>query len=107
MYCYLILTITPRTLHKKALPTLCFNSVSDQLFVLKALGYYNLNFHPPEIVSRCRDPQLQVGENDTKEPSSTFCYNSVSDHPLSPHDALKHHFTSPKTGLIFLQPGVL
>ena len=24
--------------------------------------------------------------------------------PLSPHDALKHHFTSPKTDLIFLQP---
>ena len=27
--------------------------------------------------------------------------------PLSPHDALKHHFTSLKTGLIFLQPRVL
>ena len=24
--------------------------------------------------------------------------------PLSPHDALKHHFTSLKTDLIFLQP---
>ena len=22
----------------------------------------NLNFHPLEVVSRCRDPQLQVGE---------------------------------------------
>ena len=27
--------------------------------------------------------------------------------PLSPHDALKHHFTSLKKYLIFLQPGVL
>ena len=27
--------------------------------------------------------------------------------PLSPHDALKHHFTSLKTRLIFLQPRVL
>ena len=27
--------------------------------------------------------------------------------PLSPHDALKHHFTSLKTDLIFLQPRVL
>ena len=27
--------------------------------------------------------------------------------PLSPDDALKHHFTSLKTYLIFLQPGVL
>ena len=27
--------------------------------------------------------------------------------PLSPHDALKHHFTSLKTDLIFLQPMVL
>ena len=24
---------------------------------------FNLNFHPPEIVSRCCDPQLQVSEN--------------------------------------------
>ena len=27
--------------------------------------------------------------------------------PLSPHDALKHHFTSLKTDLIFLQQTVL
>ena len=27
--------------------------------------------------------------------------------PLSPHDALKHHSTSLKTDLIFLQLGVL
>ena len=27
--------------------------------------------------------------------------------PLSPHDELKHHFTSLKTHLIFLQPRVL
>ena len=27
--------------------------------------------------------------------------------PLSPHDALRHHFTSLKTDLIFLQPRVL
>ena len=27
--------------------------------------------------------------------------------PLSPHDALKHHFTSPKTDLIYLQLRVL
>ena len=27
--------------------------------------------------------------------------------PLSPHDALKHHFTPLKTYLIFLQPRVL
>ena len=27
--------------------------------------------------------------------------------PLSPHDALKHHLTSLKTGLILLQLGVL
>ena len=25
--------------------------------------FNNLNFHSPEIVSRYRDPQLQVGEN--------------------------------------------
>ena len=27
--------------------------------------------------------------------------------PLSPHDAWKHHFTSPKTDLTFLRLGVL
>ena len=27
--------------------------------------------------------------------------------PLSPHDALKHHFTTLKTGFISLQLGVL
>ena len=26
-------------------------------------NYYNLNFLPLEVVSRYRDPQLQVGEN--------------------------------------------
>ena len=26
-------------------------------------AFYNLNFHPPEVVSRYRDPQIQVGEN--------------------------------------------
>ena len=31
----------------------------------------------------------------------------VSPNPLSPHDALKQHFTSLKTDLIFLQLGVL
>ena len=31
----------------------------------------------------------------------------VKINPLSPHDALKHHFTSLKTYLIFLQPKVL
>ena len=32
---------------------------------------------------------------------------SASFNPLSPHDALKHHFTSLKTQLISLQLGVL
>ena len=31
----------------------------------------------------------------------------IENHPLSPHDALKHHFTSLKTDLILLQPRVL
>ena len=26
---------------------------------------FNWNFHPPEVVSRCRDPQLKVSENYT------------------------------------------
>ena len=35
------------------------------------------------------------------------CVKSLTINPLSPHDALKHHFTSLKTDLIFLQPRVL
>ena len=31
----------------------------------------------------------------------------VHDNPLSPHDALKHHFTSLKTDLIFLKQSIL
>ena len=34
-----------------------------------------------------------------------YAVHSLS--PLSPHDALKHHFTSVKTYPIFLQPRVL
>ena len=37
------------------------------------------------------------------QPSATL----VDINPLSPHDALKHHFTSLKTDLIFLQPRLL
>ena len=33
--------------------------------------------------------------------------NLVCLNPLTPHDALKHHFTSLKTDLIFLQLGIL
>ena len=33
--------------------------------------------------------------------------SSITPYPLSPHDALKHHFKSLKTDLILLQPRVL
>ena len=33
--------------------------------------------------------------------------SSIRINPLSPHDALKHHFTSLKTDLVFLQQRVL
>ena len=36
-----------------------------------------------------------------------FSLNILFFNPLSPHDALMHHFTSLKTDLIFLQPRVL
>ena len=36
-----------------------------------------------------------------------YCMSDTITNPLSPHDALKHHFTSLKKYLIFLQPGVL
>ena len=52
------------------------------------------NFQPLEILGLGSETQLQVGEN-------------LNINPLSPHDAFKHHFTSLKTDLIFLQLGVL
>ena len=33
-----------------------------------------------------------------------YVLSQEEDGPLSPHDALKHHFTSLKTYLILLQP---
>ena len=50
------------------------------------------NFQTLEVVNHGSETQLQVGEN----------FN-----PLSPHNALKHHFTSLKVNLIFQQLGVL
>ena len=47
-----------------------FNTMGKQtmrviltLTALNKYNKYNLNFHQLEFVSRCRDPQLQVGEN--------------------------------------------
>ena len=34
-----------------------------QILTIEALRFFNLNFHPPEVMSRYRDPQLQAGEN--------------------------------------------
>ena len=43
-------------------------------------------------------------------PYNNHCFSHLNKsmiNPLRPHDALKHHFTSLKTDLFFLQPGVL
>ena len=53
------------------------------------------NFHSLGVVGRVSETQLQVGEK--------FGLNNLAVKGLSPHDALKHHFTSLKTDLIFLQ----
>ena len=53
-------------------------------------------FYSLEVVSRSHRPQVQVDTN------YLYLFN-----PLSPRDALKHHFTSLKTDLISLQLGVL
>ena len=39
--------------------------ISDLLYHFNPLTakLFNWNFHPPEVVSRWRDPQLQVSEN--------------------------------------------
>ena len=55
---------------------------SSQHYIVNPLTaeLFNLNFHPLEVVSRCRDPQLQVSENYsdlTKWRSTDFKYNHV------------------------------
>ena len=45
-----------------------YNGLSDQatvpdIFNPLTAKLFNLNFHPLEVVSRWRDPQLQVSEN--------------------------------------------
>ena len=35
----------------------------DELFSVLTAKLFNWNFHSPEVVSRSRDPQLQVSEN--------------------------------------------
>ena len=57
------------------------------------------NFHPLEVEGRGSETQLQVGE---KINNLTKRFN-----PLSHHDALKHHFESFKTNIIFRQQRVL
>ena len=42
----------------------CFN-------IIIGFHNHNLNFHPLEVVSRYRDPQLQVGENTIDNPYFT------------------------------------
>ena len=45
-------------------------------------------------------------EHYSRDTTDTLCvFNFLN--PLSPHDEIKHHFTSLKTDLIFLQPMVL
>ena len=38
-------------------------TIIGQRFNLLTAKLFNLNFHPLEVVSRWRDPQLQVSEN--------------------------------------------
>ena len=51
---------------KPSLMLLRFNTVGASrklTFSLLTAKLFNLNFHPPEVVSRWCDPQLQVSEN--------------------------------------------
>ena len=40
---------------------------------------FNLNFHPPEVVSRWRDPQLQVSENYSDLTSGGQLFSNIAD----------------------------
>ena len=48
---------------------------------------------------------IMRSEGIVKESQASLPYHWLN--PLSPHDALKHHFTSLKTDLIFVQQRVL
>ena len=55
----------------------------------------------------CTFNDIQPKPNKTTIPMSAMKSNQTGFKPLSPHDALKHHFTSMKTDLIFIQQRVL
>ena len=62
-------------------------------------------FHSIEICSQsisC-EPSSEICERCSFECDTGVYSNHHMINPLSPHDALKHHFTSLKTYLIFLQ----
>ena len=64
------------------------------------------NYHSLEVVDRVSETQLQVGENSNWiiwrfKGLIWFIGRLNHCYPLSPHDALKHHFTSLKNRLNF------
>ena len=67
IYCILVMTAA---LAKRLYACTLFGTSCMLLFLVEILQIYtltaklfNLNFHPLEVVSRWRDPQLQVSEN--------------------------------------------
>ena len=52
-------TLTDKSVTADKLERVAFHKkITFERYIIK-----NLNFHPLEVVSRCRDTQLQVGEN--------------------------------------------
>ena len=72
--------------------------------VFKLMSAIKINFF--FLVVRSPNLMRDSSKTDKKHRDLTFPLPYFIN-PLSPHDALKHHFTSLKTDLIFLQPRVL
>ena len=62
--------------------------------------------NPPKIWYAKLRSSLRSVQKGKSDPTVRF-QSKLTLNPLNPHDALKHHFTSLKTDLISLQPGVL
>ena len=73
----------PRTKHRPDVPINVDRGETPYLFNPLAAKLFNLNFHPLEVVSRWRDPQLQVSKNYsdlTKWRSTVFKYCWLMSH---------------------------
>ena len=79
--------------------------------VVTMLNNFPSNLHPmaqfSAAITACNSESKYAKAYSDGAHKSTYWEVGLTFNPLSPHDALKHHFTSLKTDLIFLKLRVL